>query len=225
MRRRLILLALLLTANASCEREEPDNRAQPAVDESNVQATVSGLQPGAQAPPPSPEYELYTENPYQTGEGKRLFAWFNCTGSHASGGGGMGPPLMDDRWIYGSEPQNIYATIVEGRSNGMPPFRGKVPDSQVWQLVTYVRALGGLARKDAAPGATTAGETRHTITPGLWAGLALAPLAWFVSQQVSYSLVYRSTEMRPGSALTRPSAWPRSAWLGPERASGTRAAR
>jgi hypothetical protein len=37
--------------------------------------------------------------------------------------------------------------------------------------------------------------------------------------------LYRSTEMRPGSALTRPSAWPRSAWLGPERASGTRAAR
>jgi hypothetical protein len=35
---------------------------------------------------------------------------------------------------------------------------------------------------------TMAGETRHTITPGLWAGLALAPLAWFVSQQVSYSL-------------------------------------
>ena len=33
-----------------------------------------------------------------------------------------------------------------------------------------------------------AGETRYTITPGLWAGLVLAPLAWFVSQQVSYSL-------------------------------------
>jgi cytochrome c oxidase cbb3-type subunit 3 len=64
----------------------------------------------------------------------------------------MGPPLMDDRWIYGSEPQNIYATIVEGRPNGMPSFRSKVPDSQVWQLVAYVRALGGLARKDVAPG-------------------------------------------------------------------------
>ena len=152
MRGHLILLALLVTATASCKREERDSRAQPAADESNVQATVSGLRPGGQPPPPSPEHERYTENAFQTGEGKRLFAWFNCSGCHANGGGGMGPPLMDDRWIYGSEPQNIYATIVEGRPNGMPSFRGKVPDSQVWQLVAYVRALGGLARKDVAPG-------------------------------------------------------------------------
>ena len=134
MRGRLILLALLLAATASCKREERDSRAQPAADESNVQATVSGLRLGGQPPPPTPEHERYTENAFQTGEGKRLFAWFNCSGCHANGGGGMGPPLMDDRWIYGSEPQNIYATIVEGRPNGMPSFRGKVPDSQVWQL-------------------------------------------------------------------------------------------
>ena len=85
-------------------------------------------------------------------EGKRLFAWFNCVGCHAHGGGGMGPPLIDERWIYGSAPENIYSTIVEGRPNGMPSFRGKIPDYQVWQLVAYVRALGGLAPKDAAPG-------------------------------------------------------------------------
>jgi cytochrome c oxidase cbb3-type subunit III len=95
---------------------------------------------------------LYSENAYAVNDGKRLYSAYNCVGCHAHGGGGMGPPLMDDRWIYGSEPQNIYATIVQGRPNGMPSFRGKVPDPQVWQLVAYVRALGGLARKDVAPG-------------------------------------------------------------------------
>ena len=60
----------------------------------------------------------------------------------------MGPPLMDDVWIYGSEPQNIYATIVEGRPNGMPSFRGKIPEQQVWELVAYVRSMSGLLRQD-----------------------------------------------------------------------------
>jgi cytochrome c oxidase cbb3-type subunit III len=152
MRGRLILLALLVTATASCKREERDSRAQPAADESNVQATVSGLRPGGQPPPPTPEHERYTENAFQTGEGKRLFAWFNCSGCHANGGGGMGPPLMDDRWIYGSEPQNIYATIVEGRPNGMPSFRGKIPDDQIWEIAAYVRSMSGNVPKDAAPG-------------------------------------------------------------------------
>ena len=63
-------------------------------------------------------------------EGQRLYRWYNCAGCHANGGGGMGPPLMDDKWIYGSEPENIVATILEGRPNGMPSFRGKVPDDQ-----------------------------------------------------------------------------------------------
>jgi len=60
----------------------------------------------------------------------------------------MGPPLMDDKWIYGSSPQQIHATIVEGRPNGMPSFGGKIPDQQVWQIVAYVRSLSGQLRKD-----------------------------------------------------------------------------
>jgi cytochrome c oxidase cbb3-type subunit 3 len=59
---------------------------------------------------------------------------------------------MDDVWIYGSEPQNIYATIVQGRPNGMPSFRGKIPDQQVWEIVAFVRSLSGQLPKDVAPG-------------------------------------------------------------------------
>jgi cytochrome c oxidase cbb3-type subunit III len=152
MRARLTILVLFFATLAGCEREERESRAQPAADESNVQVTVSGLQPGERPSPPALNLEDYTQNAYQTGEGKRLFTWFNCSGCHANGGGGMGPPLMDDRWIYGSELQNIYATIVEGRPNGMPSFRRKIPDSQIWQIAAYVRALGGLAPKDVSPG-------------------------------------------------------------------------
>ena len=55
----------------------------------------------------------------------------------------MGPPLMDDQWIYGSAPANIVATILEGRPNGMPAFRGKIPDHQAMQLAAYVRSISG----------------------------------------------------------------------------------
>lgn len=93
----------------------------------------------------------YEESAFAVAEGKRLFTWFNCTGCHGQGGGGSGPALMDAAWRYGSEPGHIYTTLVEGRANGMPSFRGKLPAQQVWQLVAYVRALGGLVRLDVAP--------------------------------------------------------------------------
>ena len=32
---------------------------------------------------------------------------------------------------------------------GMPSFGGKIPSYQVWQLVAYVRSLGGLQPKSA----------------------------------------------------------------------------
>src|ERR1044071_3848683 len=49
-------------------------------------------------------------NAYAIAEGKRLYTQLNCVGCHANGGGGMGPPLMDDKWIYGSAPANKIGT-------------------------------------------------------------------------------------------------------------------
>jgi len=112
---------------------------------------LSSLTPGTNAPAKHAHNE-YEQNAYALSEGKRLFSNFNCAGCHSHGGGGMGPPLMDEKWIYGSEPEQIAATIVEGRPNGMPSFMGKIPDFQVWQLAAYVRSLSGLASTGAAPG-------------------------------------------------------------------------
>jgi cytochrome c oxidase cbb3-type subunit 3 len=93
----------------------------------------------------------YADNAWAVAEGKRLYTWFNCVGCHAQGGGGMGPALMDETWIYGGAPWEIYASIVQGRANGMPSFAGKIPDAQVWQIVAYVRSLSGQLRKDVRP--------------------------------------------------------------------------
>lgn len=85
-------------------------------------------------------------NPYagDTGaqaEGKRLYTWMNCAGCHFEGGGGIGPALMDDDWIYGGAPAQIYDSIASGRANGMPTFGDKLEPQQIWQIVTYVESL------------------------------------------------------------------------------------
>ena len=85
--------------------------------------------------------------PEQIAAGRQLFQAYNCVGCHFNGGGGMGPPLMDDAWIYGSSMENIAASIIEGRPAGMPTFRHMVAGDQVWQLAAYVRSLSGLGQK------------------------------------------------------------------------------
>ena len=64
----------------------------------------------------------------------------------------MGPALMDDKWIYGSDPANIFETIVEGPSEW---------DAFLWQqdtaatrsgnLVSYVRSMSGLSEERRRP--------------------------------------------------------------------------
>src|SRR3954470_9858796 len=153
MKRTLELIASLIvfTILFSCEREERGFRVQtPDANRINSKQLTS-LQAGESAPEPAVKNE-YEENAFAMSEGKRLFSQMNCVGCHAHGGGGMGPALMDDKWIYGYQPEQIFSTIVEGRPNGMPSFRGKLPNYEIWQLAAYVRSLSGLTSKAAAPG-------------------------------------------------------------------------
>jgi len=147
-RRRAFLFALLLAAAApGCWREKRDFRGAPAAAARFAPVRIAPLQPGQ----PLPEKGVigpYDDNAWAISEGQRLYGWYNCSGCHFQGGGGIGPPLMDDEWIYGSDPQNIHDTIVEGRPNGMPSYGGHIPDDQIWKIAAYVRSLSGLERAD-----------------------------------------------------------------------------
>jgi cytochrome c oxidase cbb3-type subunit 3 len=134
-----------------CKREERRFTEWPPTATAEGAVREIELQPGGRARQVAIR-SVYEENAYAVSEGKRLYNQFNCSGCHFHGGGGIGPPLMDDQWIYGSQPENIFETIVEGRPNGMPSFGGKLSAPQVWQLAAYVRSMGGLLRKDVAPG-------------------------------------------------------------------------
>ena len=145
-----ILLASALVL-AGCKREERELRPSPPASEVVNETQVSGLNTGANPLPTPPTPAMYEESAYAVSEGKRLFNQYNCSGCHANGGGGIGPPLMDNYWVYGSQPQNIFTTIVEGRPNGMPSFRNRIPQYQVWEIAAYVRSMSGLLPKDVAP--------------------------------------------------------------------------
>jgi cytochrome c oxidase cbb3-type subunit 3 len=144
------VLGFLLAA-AACQKMQR-RLHEPAPFSAPPKSHAGGpLQAGPQTPPLSVK-NPYEGNSYAASEGQRLFEWYNCAGCHFRGGGGIGPALMDDVWIYGKEPANLYETIVEGRPNGMPAWRGKIPEYQVWQLVTYVEELKGDRSISAPPG-------------------------------------------------------------------------
>ena len=157
---------LLLLSLGACKREERGFRVAPPAADKIQAKSLSDLAPAGASAPVSVT-NGYEENAFATAEGQKLYTSMNCVGCHAHGGGGMAPPLIDNKWIYGSQPQQIFATIVEGRPNGMPSFRGKIPDHQVWQLVAYVRSMSGLGTSGASPGRSDnmAGATPPSTMP------------------------------------------------------------
>lgn len=48
---------------------------------------------------------------------------------------------MDNKWIYGSSIEHIVSSIREGWPNGIPSFRGQIPDEQIWRISAYVRSM------------------------------------------------------------------------------------
>jgi cytochrome c oxidase cbb3-type subunit 3 len=143
-------LAAVLFA-AGCRGEEagapqgPPSQgiAQAALLPAGAVEGVGGVQPGIHP------VAIYGElrNPYagdvsSIATGRQLFLRYNCYGCHGGrAGGGMGPSLRDSVWRYGSSDTQIFATITEGRPAGMPAWGGRIPEDQIWQLISYIRSL------------------------------------------------------------------------------------
>ena len=128
-RSRISLIALLVLVSCGRETRDPRSNAMHSADRDRA----------------------FDGNAWHIAQGQRLYAWMNCAGCHAHGGGGMGPPLMDDEWRYGASMGEIAQTILDGRPNGMPAFRGRITEDQAWQLAAWVRAMSAQPRQDALP--------------------------------------------------------------------------
>ncbi len=170
----LLILAIGALALSACDREERHTRSKPIGETVPAGESPDTIQPGGSKPLPlDPRAALYDNNAPAIAEGQFLYTKMNCVGCHFHGGGGMGPALMDDEWRYGGRIDQIAASIAEGRPNGMPSWRGKLTDDQIWKLAAYVRSLSGQPSKDAVssrsesmsgptPQSLTAREPAHT---------------------------------------------------------------
>lgn len=166
-----VLIGAALAALAGCGKNDHTSVAQAAPDHPSTQGTaVSPLFPGGgSAPPPDPQDASYDGNAQAISEGKRLFDWYNCSGCHFHGAGGIGPSLIDSTWTYGDKIDQIYASIYQGRPNGMPSWGGKLSTTEIWELAAYIRS----AAKDAEsvpiptspPPATPVGAARTVDAP------------------------------------------------------------
>lgn len=149
-RARLLIAGAGALALCACDREEHHSRAKPIGETLPAGQSPDTIWPGGQQGPPlDPRAKLYDNNANAITQGQQLYMQMNCVGCHFHGGGGMGPPLMDDEWRYGGRIDQIAASIAEGRPNGMPAWRSKLTNDQIWALAAYVRTLSGQPSKDS----------------------------------------------------------------------------
>src|ERR1700744_3200082 len=143
-----------------------------------LRVPVTGIYPGGNPA------GLYTDmknplanDPDAVARGMKDFDAFNCSGCHmAHAGGGMGPALSNDIWIYRSSPANIYLDIVQGRQAGMPAFGAMLPDRTVWELVAYIQSI---AKKPGPTfGTTTSANPQIPNTEQVPAGNAQTARPW-----------------------------------------------
>ena len=164
----IALLVVAALALVACEREEHHSRAKPFGETVPAGESAPTIFPGNSGPPPvDVRANLYDNNANAIAQGQQLYIQMNCVGCHSHGGGGMGPPLMDDEWRYGGRIDQIATSIAEGRPNGMPSWRSKLTDDQIWQLAAYVRSLSGQPSKDAvsARSESMSATTPASLTP------------------------------------------------------------
>jgi cytochrome c oxidase cbb3-type subunit 3 len=133
-----LALAVALIACSGCQRHETDF----------LEWTASQSVPLPVGPLPGPHVDAGARksplppDQFTLNEGRVAFMRYNCAGCHGDhGGGGMGPSLRDETWIYGKEEAQIFGSIAEGRAHGMPAWGGKLPEDTVWKLVAYIGAL------------------------------------------------------------------------------------
>ena len=153
---------------AACDREERHSRSKPLGETVPAGTSPDTIWPGGTQPQTlDPRAALYDNNAPAISEGQFLYSKMNCVGCHSHGGGGMGPALMDDEWRYGGRIDQIATSIAEGRPNGMPSWRSKLTEDQIWKLAAYVRSMSGQPSKDVVNSRADAmsSTTPQTLTP------------------------------------------------------------
>jgi mono/diheme cytochrome c family protein len=129
-RSHLICALLALAACKADAHQQADKKAAPADDVPVADRTLQG--------------NPFAKSAAAVIEGRRIYLKNGCSGCHGmGGGGGMGKPLIDDEWKFGSDDQTLFKLIRgEIPNQTMPNAIGKtLTDDQIWQVLLYVRSV------------------------------------------------------------------------------------
>ncbi|MHB8884521.1 MAG: c-type cytochrome [Methylovirgula sp.] len=155
--RRILALALASAALGlvafGARRTQAADASAPSTNRP-LKVPVTQLFPGGGSPPPQvANAKKYEGNPVSIAAGKAIFNSYNCAGCHFHGAGGMGPPFMNGgHWIYGGKIDQIFASIYQGRPNGMPSWGRTIPAPMIWDLAAYVKALSQPSERQVTGG-------------------------------------------------------------------------
>jgi mono/diheme cytochrome c family protein len=159
-------------------------------------APNAGAAPAGQAPAPSTDKANAGGSPIDTAksaakgslksaypdfakvadEGHQKFTAAGCNGCHGgTGGGGMGPPLTNQVWVYGKDDDTLFRLVALGSDElqkqgysrigtetvvgPMPPMGGVVKSNDdLWKIIAWIRSVNpsstGASSGSAAPPAT-----------------------------------------------------------------------
>jgi mono/diheme cytochrome c family protein len=76
-------------------------------------------------------------------QGRALWLQYGCSGCHGvMGGGGMGTPVIDDVWKFGSDDETMMK-LIKGQipAQTMPKIYDAMPEDEAWKIIAYVRSL------------------------------------------------------------------------------------
>jgi cytochrome c(L) len=99
----------------------------------------SAAKPAAEAA--AAEKNPYTGDAAAIADGKKLWMKWGCYGCHGTqGGGGMGPSLIDESWLYGGTDAEVFESIHDGRPKGMPAWDDKLSKDEIQKVMAYLRS-------------------------------------------------------------------------------------
>jgi mono/diheme cytochrome c family protein len=144
-------------ATARRARRDAVGPVQPDAQLATTTTVIAGAAPPAASRSAHRHFET---SAFHVSEGQRLYTEFNCVECHAHGGGGIGPALIDDEWVYGSSSPQIVATLIQGRPNGMPSFRRMLTESRCGRSRPMSARWRRKSRRMSRPAARHDGQHR-----------------------------------------------------------------
>jgi mono/diheme cytochrome c family protein len=104
-------------------------------------------------------------------EGRKVYLAAGCNGCHGMGGGGMGPPLTNQVWVYGKDDDTLFRLIALGSDElqkqgytrkgsenvvgPMPPFGQIVKsDDDLWKIIAFIRSVNPASAEGSSASAS-----------------------------------------------------------------------